>query len=195
MPRVTTPRPLSRIVIPIVAVLGLLASFAAFSPAARAGPCDQVGGVITGDWTVSNAQVCTGILYTVDGTITINAGGSLTLVNGGLKFAMDTNHKGYALIINAGGELILDHSVVTTQIDAIAPYIKLPLTVSGHFAMTNGATLRFPGWFNATGATLDVADSTITSFAASDVSGLGLYPDDNDDGPVIDWAGTTASFY
>src|SRR6266571_6424549 len=151
MPRATTPRPLSRIVILMVAVLGLLASFAAFSPPARAGPCDQVGGVITGDWTISNAQACSGILYTVDGTVTINAGGSLTLVDGGLKFAKDTSHEGYSLNVNAGGELILDHSTVTTETDAIAPFLKLALTVSGvnsRLTMRNGAELKFPGWFN-----------------------------------------------
>src|SRR6266545_8385052 len=106
----------------------------------RAGPCDQVGGVITGDWTVTTTQVCSGILYTVDGSVNINAGGSLTLIDGGLRFAKDRSHQGYSLNVNAGGELILDRSTVTTQTDAIAPFLKLAFTVSGvnsHLMMMN----------------------------------------------------------
>src|SRR5881409_4114014 len=181
-----------------VALGGLFAAFVALSPAARAGTCDQVGGVITGDWTITTAQVCSGILYSVDGTISINSGGSLTLVNGGLSFSKDTSHEGYALNVNAGGELVLDNSIVTTQTDAINPYLKLAFTVSGagsHFAMKNGAIVKFPGWFNATGATIDITGSQITGFSSTELFGLGVYQDDNDDSPLISWASTTASLY
>src|SRR2546428_4001749 len=183
-----------------VALVGLFAAFVALSPAAQAGTCDQVGGVITGDWTITTAQVCTGTgkPYTVDGTININAGGSLTLINSGLSFAKDASHQGYALNVNAGGELLLDQSSLTTHKDAINPYLKLAFTVSGansHFAMKNGAILKFPGWFNATGATIDMTGSTITGFSSSELFGLGVYDDDNDDSPLISWASTTASLY
>src|SRR5438093_1172450 len=181
-----------------VALGGLFAAFVALSPAARAGTCDQVGGVITGDWTITTAQVCTGIVYSVDGSININSGGSLTLVNGGLSFSKDTSHEGYALNVNAGGELVLDHSIVTTQTDAINPFLKLAFTVSGagsHFAMKNGAIVKFPGWFNATGATIDITGSQITGFSSTELFGLGVYQDDNDDSPLISWASTTASLY
>src|SRR5881397_2390927 len=181
-----------------VALGGLFAAFVALSPAARAGTCDQVSGVITGDWTITTAQVCTGIVYSVDGSININSGGSLTLVNGGLSFSKDTSHEGYALNVNAGGELVLDHSIVTTQTDAINPFLKLAFTVSGagsHFAMKNGAMVKFPGWFNATGATIDITGSQITGFSSTELFGLGVYQDDNDDSPLISWASTTASLY
>src|SRR2546422_745658 len=181
-----------------VALGGLFAAFVALSPAARAGTCDQVGGVITGDWTISTAQVCTGIVYSVDGSININSGGSLTLVNGGLRFSKDTSHEGYALNVNAGGELVLDNSIVTTQTNAINPFLKLAFTVSGagsHFAMKNGAIVKFPGWFNATGATIDITGSRITGFSSTELFGLGVYQDDNDDSPLISWASTTASLY
>src|SRR2546425_2481468 len=105
-----------------VALGGLFAAFVALSPAARAGTCDQVGGVITGTWTVTTTQVCTGIVYSVDGSININAGGSLTLVNGGLSFSKDTSHQSYALNGNAGGEIGLDNPIVTTQTDALNPH-------------------------------------------------------------------------
>ena len=181
-----------------VALGGLFAAIVALSPAARAGTCDQVSVLITGDWTVTTPQVCTGITYTVDGSVTINAGGSLTLVNGGLMFSMDRAHAGYALTVNAGGELVLDHSIVTTNPAQISPYIKLPLTVSGansRFTMKNGAALKFPGWFNATGATIDITGSTITGFTDSEIANSGLNTDENNDGPLIAWASTTASLY
>src|SRR5947208_924994 len=181
-----------------VALGGLFAAIVALSPAARAGTCDQVSVLITGDWTVTTPQVCTGITYTVDGSVTINAGGSLTLVNGGLMFSMDRAHAGYALTVNAGGELVLDHSIVTTNPAQISPYIKLPLTVSGansRFTMRNGAALKFPGWFNATGATIDITGSTITGFTDSEIANSGLNTDENNDGPLIAWASTTTSLY
>jgi len=182
----------------LVLAATLLASLATVPLPSRAGPCDQVGGVITGDWTITNVQVCSGIFYTVDGSVTISAGGSLTLVDGGIQFAKDAAHSSYALAVNAGGVLELDNSVVTVVTDAISPSLKLAFTVSGansRLTMRNGAVLKFPGWFNATGATLEIWDSTITGFTSADLAGLGVYPDDHDDGPVVDWASTTAALY
>ena len=189
---------LSLLIVWTLALGGLFVAVIALSPAAQAAACDQVGGVITGDWTITTAQVCTGIPYTVDGTINVDAGGSLTIVDGGLSFAKDTSHSGYSLNVNAGGELVLDNSTVTTEPRAISPYVKLALTVSGagsRFTMINGAVLKFPGWFNATGATINITDSTITGFTDGDVSDLGIGMDDNNDAPAIAWASTTASMY
>src|SRR5213083_2954328 len=156
---------LSLLIVVSLVIGGLFASVLALSPAARAAACDQVGGVITGDWTITTAQVCSGILYTVDGTININSGGSLTLIDGGLSFAKDESHTGYSLNVNAGGALVLDNSTVTTQTDAISPYLKLAFTVAGansQFTMRHGASLKFPGWFNATSASLNLTDSKVT---------------------------------
>ncbi len=191
-------RALTLLIVWSVALGGLLATVLALTPAARAGTCDQVGGVITGDWTITNTQVCSGILYSVDGTININSGGSLTLTNGGLSFSKDTSHEGYALNVNGGGELVLDHSIVTTQTDSISPFLKLAFTVSGansRFTMRNGASLKFPGWFNATSATINITDSKIAGFTDSEISSLGVNTDDNNDAPLMAWATTTVGLY
>src|SRR2546428_5417299 len=191
-------RALTLLIVWSVALAGLFATLLALTPAARAGTCDQVGGVITGDWTITNTQVCSGILYSVDGTISVNSGGSLTLTDGGLSFSKDTSHQGYALNVNAGGELVLDNSIVTTQTDSISPFLKLAFTVSGansRFTMKDGASLKFPGWFNATSATINVTDSRITGFTDSELSGLGINTDDNNDAPLMAWTTTTASLY
>src|SRR6266571_4701970 len=187
---------LSLLIVVSLVLGGLFASVLALSPGARAAACDQVGGVITGDWTITTVQVCSGILYSVDGTININSGGSLTLIDGGLSFSKDQLHAGYALNVNAGGELVLDHSIVTTQTDAISPYVKLALTVSGansRFKMIDGSSLKFPGWFNATGATLNISGSKITGFTDSEIAGLGIDTDDNNDAPTMSWASTSAT--
>jgi ribosomal protein L40E len=176
---------------------GIFAALVAISPAAQAGPCDQIP-VVSGDWTITTAQVCTGIVFTVRGTININSGGSLRLVNGGLTFEKDAAHPNYALNVNAGGSLILDNSVVSTQPNVINPVLKLPLTVSGagsQLVMTNGAKLKFPGWFNATNAAVNITSSTITGFTSAEIQGTGLDPQLNGNGPIISWATTTASLY
>src|SRR3990172_6587559 len=148
--------------------------------------------------SLTTAQTCSGIVYTVDGTININAGGSLTLIDGGLRFAKDESHQAYALNVNEDGALVLDNSLVTTQTDSIQPFLKLALTVSGansRFSMLNGAFLKFPGWFNASSATINVTSSTITGFTDTELSGLGLDTDDNDDAPAITWTSTVADLY
>src|SRR6266545_3834823 len=182
-----------------LALSGLFASIVAFSPAVRAGTCDQVAGVPTGDWTITTVQDCTGS-YTVDGTITINSGGSLTVRDGGLSFSKDSSpaHAAYSLNINAGGALILDNATLTTVRNAIDPYVKLAVTVSGAgslFTMRDGAIMKFPGWFNATGATLNISSSKITGFTDSDIAGLGIDTDDNNDAPTMSWASTSASIF
>jgi ribosomal protein L40E len=199
-------RALSLLIIWTMAIGGLVAAMGAFVPAARAGVCDQVGGVITGDWTITTVQTCTGIVYTVDGTININAGGSLTLVDGGLKFAKDESHQAYALNVNGGGTLVLDDAFVTTQTDAIGPFLHLAVAVSsnagetGTLIMRNGAYLKFPGWLNATGvagtpAVLNITDSWLTGFLDSELGGLGLDTDANNDAPLVRWTQTAASLY
>ena len=166
------------------------------SEPARAASCDQGSSLITSDWIVTTPQVCRGILYTVDGSVIIQAGGSLTLINGGLDFAKDATHPGYNLTVEAGGSLVLDHSLITVQRVAIDPYLKLAVNVSGagsQFTMMNGSLLQFPGWFNATGATIRMADSTITGFTTAQVQITGLDVDDNNDSAVISWASTAAT--
>ncbi len=189
-------RGLTLLLLGLVLLAGISGFVGLLSAPARALSCDQGGTLISADWTITTPQVCTGIFYTVDGSVTIDAGGSLTLVNGGLNFTKDAAHTGYALTVNAGGSLILDHSSVTTNRYVIQPYLQLALTVSGagsQLTLTNGSMLQFPGWFNATGATISLTDSVITGFGGGQLAGTGLPMDDNRASPVVAWSSTTAS--
>jgi len=187
---------LSLLIVWMMSVGGLVGVLAAFAPAAQAGTCDQ-GGVITGDWTITTPQVCTGIVFSVDGSININGpSGSLTVVDGGLVFNKDAAHTTYALNVNAGGSLVLDNSYVTTKTNALQPYLKLTLSVTdGTLVMRNSSALKFPGSFNASGATLNITDSLITGFTTAEIDLLGLDTDDNDDAPAMAWTSTVASIY
>ncbi len=189
---------LSVLIVALTAMGSLVGALMLFASSARAQTCDQTGSVITGNWVITTAQVCSDIVYTVDGTISVNAGGSLTLINGGLKFTQDTTHI-YSLTVNAGGTLILDDSVVTTEPRSIDAYVKLAFSVSsGTFQMRNGAMLKFPGTFSSSaGATIDIRSSTITGHDRSVVEpwvGATAW-DDNDDAPTITWASSTVDLF
>src|SRR5207244_10980787 len=78
------------------------------------------------------------------------------------------------------------------------PCLPSSCTVSGPnspFTMRNVASLKFPGWFNATSATINITDSKITGFTDPEISGLGLNTDDNNDAPLMAWSTTTAGLY
>src|SRR2546427_13275307 len=76
VPRMSRPaernaRALTLLIVWSVALAGLFATLLALTPAARAGTCDQVGVGITGNWTITNTQGWSGILYSVDDTFNV----------------------------------------------------------------------------------------------------------------------------
>ncbi len=168
-------------------------------PASAASTCSQVGGVINGNWVITTAQVCSGIVYTVDGSVYITAGGSLYLQNGGIVFSEDTAHPPSHLYVNASSSLTLDNAYITTETNQINPYLKLQVNVQGagsQFNMWNGSYLQFPGWFTESGgARLTMHNSQFTAFTDAQLQGLGVSVDDNDDSPVTSLAGSTMYLY
>src|SRR2546422_9368919 len=95
VPRMSRPaernaRALTLLIVWSVALAVLFATLLALIPAARAGTCDQVGGVITGDWTITNTPARSGILYSDDGPINVNSGCSLTFTDRGRGSSKDT---------------------------------------------------------------------------------------------------------
>src|SRR3972149_11585370 len=136
---------LSVLIVALTAMGSLVGALMLFASTARAQPCDQTGSVITGNWVITTPQVCPDIVYTVDGTISVNAGGSLTLTDGGLRFIQDTTHI-YSLAVNAGGTLILDNSIVTTEPRSPDADVKLAFSANGGAVrVRDGAPLPFPG--------------------------------------------------
>ncbi len=187
----------SVLIVTLTAMGSFIGALNLFAPPAAVQTCDQTGPAINGNWVITTPQVCTGIVYTVDGSITIAAGGSLTLTNGGLKFAQDTTHI-YALTVTAGRPFILDNSIITTEPRSLNAYVKLNMDVAGIFTMRNNAILKFPGTFDSSaGATITIDHSTITGFTSAEVTPWvgSLAADDNDDAPTLTFASSTVNVF
>src|SRR3989441_4554022 len=185
----------------LIVVLTAMGSFVGallmFAPPATAQTCDQPGPAISGNWVITSAQVCTGIVYTVDGSITVGAGGSLTLTNGGFKFTEDTTHI-YSLTVTAGRPFILDNSIITTEPRSLNAYVKLSMHVAGIFTMRNNPIVKFPGGLGSSaGASVVIDHSTITGFTNAEVTQWVGAPaaDDNDDAPALTFTSTTVDIY
>src|SRR2546428_1248901 len=187
----------SVLIVVLTAMGSFIGALSLFAPPATAQTCDQAGPAISGNWVITTAQVCTGIVYTVDGSITVAAGGSLTLTNGGLKFTEDTTHI-YSLTVTAGRPFILDNSIITTEPRSLNAYVKLSMHVAGIFTMRNNAVVKFPGLLDSSaGATVTVDHSTITGFTNAEVSQWvgSIAADDNDDAPTLTFTSTTVDIY
>ncbi|HII40535.1 MAG TPA: hypothetical protein HA326_04880, partial [Thermoplasmata archaeon] len=186
---------LSLMIVSLLAIGGLLGVVLSTAAPASADTCGQASSILTSTWTVSSAQVCSGIMFYLDGDLSITGTGSLTLVNGGITFVQDTGHI-HALTVAAGGSLILDNSMITTSTNTLNPYVALSASVSGNLVMASDSMLKFPGTLALnSGSVLNMTASTITGFSAAELSGLGnsAFVDQNDDSAVITM--TTATAY
>ncbi|MFQ5837930.1 MAG: CARDB domain-containing protein [Thermoplasmata archaeon] len=154
--------------------------------------------VVDGDWTVTGTDnVYDGIIFKVDGNVTIESGALLEIDNGGLVFLEDSNHI-YHLEIRTGGSghgtLILDNSFLTTEPNQLSDYLKLDITVAGDLTLRNNSLIKHPGTLTTTGdAVVEIRDSRVTGFTTQEISDFtGLNPDDNDDAPVMTFQDTSS---
>jgi ribosomal protein L40E len=184
-------------IVSLLALAGVLGIALTAVPGARAGTCGQSNPYVNTDWVVSSPQTCSGIMFYLDGNLNINAGGSLTMVDGGITFVQDATHV-HAWSIAAGTTMTLDNATVTTSTNTLNPYVKLAVAVSGNLKLQRNSMLKFPGNLALnSGSTLNMTDSTITGFTSADLNGLGdlVWMDDNDDSAVITMTGSTANLY
>lgn len=157
---------------------------------------------VDGDWVVSGTDnVYDGVIFKVDGNVTIETGAVLEIRNGGLVFLQDSNHV-YSLDIQDGasghGALILDGSVLTTEPNQLADYLKLDISVAGTLLLRDGSALKHPGTLTTTGdALLEVTDSSLTGFTLEEVEDfLPLAAqDDHDDAPVMDFTSSSSVLF
>src|SRR5437867_2255649 len=161
----------------------VIAGLASLSTPARALNCSRTGGPPTpGDWTVSDAEVCDGIVIAMDGNLIITGAGSLTIRNGGLKFIEDTTHT-YSMTVD--GVLNLTSSTVWTETNQLNPYIQLTVDVTGTLSMV-GSTLAFPGFLNShPNSAVLLYQGSVIQKSTGDTSIFGLAEDDNDDAPAL----------
>ncbi|MEE9173581.1 MAG: hypothetical protein V3U30_01235, partial [Thermoplasmata archaeon] len=165
-----------------------LAVFLSTPPAAASIVVD-----VDGDWTVvsGTTNVFDGIIFKVDGNVIIESSALLEIWNGGLIFLEDSAHI-YSLNILAGGSLVLDNSILSTEPNQLSDYLKLDVVVNGALTLRNGAMIKHPGTLTLSGsATMDIRDSSITGFTPGEISVFNLDPDDNDDAPVMSFGGSS----
>lgn len=142
-------------------------------------------------------------VYDANFNITVNAGGTLKIVNSTLNFPQSETTD-YFILVNTGGSLILENSTITTGATPQAmwdPFFEISLS-SATLEMTDHSVLAFPGELNALDTTVLIADSWITSLAPDALTDIeyaqnfptfygvvdswwGTLDDDQDDGPIM----------
>jgi subtilase family serine protease/ribosomal protein L40E len=97
----------------------------------------------------------------LDENLVITGAGDLTVENGGIIFVQDQSHP-HSLTIQAGGRLSLINSFISVETNQLEPYLILPVSVAGTL-YGEDAALEFPGFVNVTGGgEIIMWDSLIT---------------------------------
>ena len=154
--------------------------------------------VIGADYEISNWAITDRVEY-MDGNLTIRSGGVVTITNGGLSFTQDTGPDGiagtsddhvYTLIVEDGGMLVLEKSVLTTHLDQLNDFPSLGIIVRNGGALeARNSTLKFPGHMVVDDSTLVMWNATVTGQNATDVetycNETQFQSDAFDDSPVM----------
>ena len=128
------------ILIGIGAVIAVAFAMALFAPPAKAINDPPNGGVqtVTGDWTVTDARTYTNTrIYIESGSLTIQAGGSLSLTTVSIIFNSSVDY-GYKLDLQSGGVLT---SAANSMVTANYTNIHYGLFIGG-FASLNNSFLQ-----------------------------------------------------
>jgi hypothetical protein len=164
------------------------------------------------DWTVSGSQTINGYIHYQRGNVIIPAGATLTIMDGGLVFQQDLGDDGifgtaddHIYSLSIAGTLIMQDSLLSTQLNEIYDYPKLMLTMSaGGSLQATDSTLQFPGTFTATSANIVLTGSTITGHSNADIDRyLGNFDgvlnsdkeDDANDAPIMIFSSSNVQLY
>ncbi len=135
-------------------------------------PSDYSNGdrIIGADYNVHSWNVTS--TYTMNGNLTIRAGGVVTVTSGGLVFAENigsdkvagtSDDRKYTLIIEDGGKLVLSNSTLSTNLNQLNAFPSLGLIVRhGGILETYDSMLSFPGHMIVDDSTLTMYRSNIT---------------------------------
>ena len=182
----------TRLVSISIVALMVLSSFAGLVLAVKS------AAAVSGDMTVTGAFAIENTVFTIDGTLTVQATGTLTIRNAELRFISDGSNP-HSLIVN-GGKLILDGGTITTYLDQVSSYPFLTMTVQAgaNVKASNDSVIRFPGTLTITGVTtkVNLSDTNITGL---DLAMVDMYYSatlsDADFGPAISIADATVELY
>ena len=154
------------------------------------------------DWTIY------GTTHYMDGNLTIKAGGVVHVINGGISFTQDlgidndpaTPNHIYTLVIQDGGQLIMENSVLTTELNQIYDFPSLGMLMQNGavFQATKNSVLEFPGHLVVDNSTFILMDSTVKGHSDDDIleyCNESYFPKDYfDDSPVMFFASSNVLF-
>ncbi len=164
--------------------------------------------IIGTDYTISNWAINNRVEY-MDGNLTIRSGGVVTITNGGLSFTQDTGPDGiagtsddhvYTLIVEDGGTLVLEKSILTTHLDQRNDFPSLGVIVRNGGALeARNSTLKFPGHMVVDDSTLMMWNATVTGQDPTDIvefcNQTQFQSDAFDDSPVMLFVSSVVNIY
>ncbi|MBC7108429.1 MAG: hypothetical protein H5T41_06550 [Methanomassiliicoccales archaeon] len=135
--------------------------------------------IVGADYSIRYWNI-TDTLYHMRGNLIIRSGGIVNVVNGGLVFDQDTGPDGiagtdddhvYTLIVEDGGKLILNNSILTTNLNQINDYPSLGVIVrNGGVLEAINSVLKFPGHMVVDDSTLIMRNSTMKGHSSADIA-------------------------
>lgn len=161
-------------------------------------------GQAIGDLIVDGTYTIEGILQPVDGNVIVNSGGHLIIRDATLSVISNYDPaQRHSVTVNAGGTLTLEHGTLTTYLDQIDPWPFLTLNVVGGTVEASGdSVLQFPGdIILSSNAQVTLNDTEIKALPSELIdayvvgtSGL-ITADEADDGPSIDVTDSTVNLF
>ncbi|MEM2944084.1 MAG: CARDB domain-containing protein [Methanomassiliicoccales archaeon] len=137
------------------------------------------GDVIIGEDYPNAYWEINGTICNMRGNLIIRSGGIVNVVNGGIVFNQDTGPDGvagtsddhvYTLVIEDGGKLILNNSILTTNLYQINAFPSLGVVVRNNGILeVIDSTLKFPGHILIDNSTLIMRNSRTSGHSASDI--------------------------
>lgn len=161
-------------------IFSSLAGFFVFTVPERVEAASPSNDMIIGaDYSIRYWNI-TDTIYHMRGNLTIRSGGIVNVVNGGLVFDQDTGFDGiagtgddhvYRLIIEDGGMLVLNNSILTTNLNQINDYPSLGVIVrNGGVLEAINSILKFPGHMVVDDSTLIMRNSTMIGHSSADIA-------------------------
>ncbi|HJX04593.1 MAG TPA: hypothetical protein VJ489_02115, partial [Thermoplasmata archaeon] len=178
----------------LIVVCMLFSGFAGFLFLADAPPAKAQSGdlIVSGTYTIQD------IVQPVDGNVVINSGGNLIIRDATLSVISNQNPSSerHTITVNAGGTLTLDHGTITTYQDQLDPWPFLSLIVNGGTVSASASSmLRFPGSITLTANAQVTLDDTIVTALDSYLIPTGMDFDQVDDGPSITMTDSTLKLF
>ncbi|MGC8663701.1 MAG: CARDB domain-containing protein [Thermoplasmata archaeon] len=107
--------------------------------------------------------------YGFDANVIIGSTGNLSVINANIYFVQDSISPD-SLNIMPGGSLYLYNSTFTVTPDRYYPTLNFSINDKGGQIYTYNAKIMYPGWFNASGANLNLINTYFMNVTSKDIN-------------------------